>query len=281
MWICPACQQPLVLLEHQSSWQCENKHSYDVAKQGYVNLLLANHKSSKSPGDSKLMINARNAFLGKGYYRPLVDALAAIVGEFIKSISPSPNSFNLFDAGCGEGYYLRQLNQSLKDGKFVVNYAGSDISKAAISLAARQSQEGQYAVASNFNLPLADNSQQVFLQIFTPVSEAQVHRVLSSEGLWLQVTPGAKHLQELKQQLYDTPQEHQLDDKLADGFKLGFHREVNFKIHLEDFESREQLLKMTPFYWVADKQQIAAVLAELETLSVSFHIRGLRKSAMH
>ncbi len=97
--ICPLDKQPLQLNER--TWCCDNGHSFDIAKQGYVNLLPVQNKRSKDPGDSKAMVQARREYLNKGYYQPLAQALADTVLAM--------GSQALLDAGCGEGYYLRYL----------------------------------------------------------------------------------------------------------------------------------------------------------------------------
>ena len=73
---CPLCQQALLL--NEKSYRCENNHSFDQAKQGYVNLLPVQFKHSKEPGDNKAMVQARRAFLDKGYYQPLLDNMLAL-----------------------------------------------------------------------------------------------------------------------------------------------------------------------------------------------------------
>ncbi|MCI2284110.1 hypothetical protein L3081_12860 [Colwellia sp. MSW7] len=72
-YLCPLCQQALIL--NDNTYRCINNHSFDRAKQGYVNLLPVQFKHSKAPGDNKDMVNARRAFLDKGFYQPLVDKM--------------------------------------------------------------------------------------------------------------------------------------------------------------------------------------------------------------
>lgn len=103
---CPLCGKPLRL--DGGSYRCENRHSYDCAKSGYVNLLDSSRKRSKIPGDNKLMSAARRDFLNKGYYEPLSDALNSVcLARLSGSSSPV-----ILDAGCGEGYYTSRLAEA-------------------------------------------------------------------------------------------------------------------------------------------------------------------------
>ena len=77
---CPLCQQVLVF--NEQSYRCTNNHSFDQAKEGYVNLLPVQHKHSKDPGDNKAMVNARRAFLDLGFYQPLVKAITELQIKF-------------------------------------------------------------------------------------------------------------------------------------------------------------------------------------------------------
>ncbi len=106
---CPICHNQLKLTE--KSYRCENGHCYDLAKSGYVNLLLSNKMNSKTPGDNKLMVDTRNHFLNKGYYQPLLDALCNQMITLAKS--RNQKSIVLADAGCGEGYYTTGMYKAL------------------------------------------------------------------------------------------------------------------------------------------------------------------------
>ncbi|MAA63070.1 MAG: rRNA (guanine-N1)-methyltransferase, partial [Idiomarina sp.] len=125
---CPIEHSPLQLVG--GSWRCENGHSYDVAKQGYVNLLPVQNKRSKDPGDSKAMVQARREFLDQGYYQPLAQVLADTVF--------AQGEQAVLDAGCGEGYYLRYLVEQAEQNGTDLCMAALDISKWAVQAAAKR-----------------------------------------------------------------------------------------------------------------------------------------------
>lgn len=272
MWICPACQQALE--KNAQSLACPSGHSYDIGKEGYVNLLLANQKRSKEPGDNKAMVNARRAFLEQGYYQPLADKLTELARQLLDEKTAD---ISLFDAGCGEGYYLNQLTKGLTGRTRNIVAYGSDISKIAVQKAAKKYPFCHFSVASSFQIPLADESQQGVLQVFAPSSSEEVRRILTTGGFWLQVNPAAGHLRQLKQAIYDKPEEHRVNSELPVGFSLQLEQTLSFDMKLTDEASRLNLLMMTPYYWTATQEKISSLVATMDELSADFHIRILQK----
>ncbi|WGZ95079.1 MAG: methyltransferase domain-containing protein [Candidatus Thiothrix putei] len=270
-WRCPLCNESLTLVER--TWVCANRHSFDRAKEGYVNLLLVNRKHSADPGDNKAMLDSRRYFLQQGFYAPLAMALVAAIREHFPD---TEQALTVLDAGCGEGYYLNQLVQSL--GANVQGY-GTDISRAAMRLAAKQYPALSFAVASSFAVPLADASVDVLVRVFAPASEAEIVRVLKPGGLYLWAYPAAQHLFELRQLIYDTPQPHTVEElPPLDGMQECPPLSVNYPVTLPDQASIAALLHMTPYYWSASaaKQADCHHLASLN-LTVDFAVRMMRK----
>jgi 23S rRNA (guanine745-N1)-methyltransferase len=273
-WQCPACKTALQL--QSSTWRCRNGHSFDQAKEGYVNLLLAQHKNSKSPGDNKDMVLARRAFLQHGYYQALGQRLAEVLQKNMDTRSVS-QPWQFFDAGCGEGYYMGAILAQLKRQGYMVQASGIDISKAAVQQAAKKHKNMQFAVASTFDLPLAANSQHAVMQVFAPASSAQIHRVLVDNGIWLSINPASDHLFELKSMVYDTPQQHSAELNIAEGFRLLEHHRLRFVINLDDPEQRHNLLMMTPFYWSISEEKKLRLQQHLQTVTADFSITVLAK----
>lgn len=278
MWICPVCKASLVLSGKQ--WQCENRHSYDSAKSGYVNLLLANQKNRPEPGDNKEMLSARRAFLEAGHFHSLVESLVETLLEKQAAFISQPSQQQplvLHDLGCGEGYYLAGISALLHESGVAVSGTGNDISRTAIDMAARKYPELQFAVAGNFKIPVASNSQNVLLQIFAPASAGEVHRILSTGGLWVQVTPGPDHLSRLRAALYEKPSTHDTNTAIPEGFELLHETGLQFDLHLPDLEIRKALLTMTPYYWRVKQDAMDSVLEEMVELCADFSIRVLKK----
>jgi 23S rRNA (guanine745-N1)-methyltransferase len=270
-WRCPVCSEPLMV--NGRSFQCSKRHSFDQAKEGYTNLLLANKKNSAEPGDSKDMLLGRRAFLEQGFYAPLADQLATLISLNF----PDQSALRILDAGCGEGYYPGRIAEQLNaDHQFI----GIDISRAAMRMAGKRYPDMQLAVASSYELPLADQSVDVLLRVFAPVPEEEVARVLKPGGLYLWVHPGEQHLFELRALIYDQPQLHTVaDDKpTTEGLVWQSTETVNYPFHLPDSEAVKGLLAMTPYYWSAskEKQQACEALPELD-LRADFRISVLKK----
>jgi 23S rRNA (guanine745-N1)-methyltransferase len=283
-WKCPSCSN--VLLLNNKVWACTNGHSYDVAKEGYVNLLLVQHKNSKQPGDNKEMVNGRRAFLEQGFYQPLADSISKIFNQHLITLSTlstlptieDQTEVNFFDAGCGEGYYMNQVSQLCIKTDLKIKFSGLDISKFAVQKAAKKYPNNHFSVASTFQLPLVSNSQDAVLQIFAPSSEIEIHRVLKPSGIWITVNPAANHLYEFKQALYDKPAEHKAGQVTPEGFTLAQQLNLGFVIHLTEPQQRENLLMMTPYYWSATAQKKQKLVDDLQQFTTDFDIRVYAKS---
>ena len=199
LFCCPLCAAPLTRGGH--TYTCPGGHSFDLAAAGYVHLLPANRKHSQNPGDDKAMVAARSAFLDRGCYAPLRDALCKLA---LCSAGDRPAPA-LLDSGCGEGYYTAALFQALAQEGRAPSAAGVDISKFALRRAARRLKEGEFAVASVYRLPLAPRSVALLTNVFSPLCPEEFARVLRPGGRFLYVVPSPRHLWEMKQVLYDRP----------------------------------------------------------------------------
>ncbi len=261
---CPHCGLPLTV--ESRSYRCDNNHTYDIAREGYVNLLLSQHKKSRHPGDSKEMIRSRQRFLNKGYYQILADAVAQSTGR----------SQNLLDIGCGEGYYMEILRAAIPS----LHLAGIDMSKTAVRLAAKRKMNAHLAVISAYALPFFDEVFDTAVSIFSPISPEETGRVLAENGRLIMVGPGEEHLRTLAEQIYERIVPHKgnydlLDDAAA--FTLQSQQEIKQSI-IVDGEDVHDLLMMTPYYWHTkpEQQEKLAQLPQLET-NIHFYINIYEK----
>ncbi len=245
-------------------------HQFDVAKEGYVNLLLAQQRHSKDPGYSKSMIASRRDFFDAGHYQPLGEGLATIVARYLNVAGATSDARVVVDAGCGEGYYLRAIRR-LHESRKVVSPTlyGIDVSKHGVQIAARRDPCGQYAVASTHAMPVLDGAVDVVLAHFSPVFPSTFRRVLRAGGTLLVGGPGPQHLLGLKELVYDAPREHTVSDLLGpdSGFEhIGTH-EIQYDIEVVNSTDIGNLLEMTPFYWSASElvQERLSSLEQLRT----------------
>lgn len=241
---CPICLQSLIRIQKQ--YVCAKGHNFDIAHNNYINLLIDNQKKSKDPGDNKAMMESRKNFLNKGYYSKFSCKLNEAVDFHIDEESKF-----ILDAGCGEGYFLSNLKRELimLENRIDIDYYGIDISKSAIKYASKRDKNINFAVGSNFNLPIINNSVDCIIRNFAPGDNEEFYRVLKEGGKLFIVTPGTHHLFELKEALYKIPREHEIKDQEIDGFQSLKHYEIKYNIKIDDNEDITNLISMTPYYW--------------------------------
>lgn len=267
---CPLCGAPL--MKEGRSLRCVNGHAFDRAKEGYVNLLPVDQKHSKSPGDDKGMVAARRAFLERGWYLPLREALCR---QAAKRTGPAPA---VLDAGCGEGYYTAGVREALLAAGKIPETAGIDISKFSIQKAAKKYPGIEFAVASAYRLPVEDGRADLLLNVFSPLALEEFRRVLRPGGVYLYVVPAAYHLWELKEVLYDQPYPNEEKETPYEGFSYLEILPVSYSIHLPSQTDIHALFQMTPYYWKTGREG-AERLAGLERLDcrVDFRIHVFRR----
>lgn len=239
--MCPVCRQPLNLTER--TWRCEQGHSYDVAKQGYVNLHVVQHKHSKNPGDTPESVDARRAFLQGGYYQPLQQAVVDLLKQL--------NVKAILDIGCGEGYYTSAMQQ------VVEHCVGVDIAKTAVQRAAKLNPEVTWVVGTGATLPVLDHSMDACTSLFSPIPQAEIARVLKDEGYLIVVTPASEHLYAMREALFEQVNPHTPEkfvEQLQDLFELKQEQIIDAPFVLEQ-QALKNLIAMTPYAYKASPER--------------------------
>jgi 23S rRNA (guanine745-N1)-methyltransferase len=249
-----------MLHRENKSWFCPARHCYDVAKSGYVNLLPANAKKTKDPGDNPDMIASRARMMDCGYYKKLGEAVLAKLNDL-------PHAA-VADIGCGEGYLTRIIKERYPESQCI----GIDISKYAADAAARRCKDNLYIVASSAAIPLADKSVDVFINTFAPIELNELRRVLSPCGSLIKIVPAPDHLWQLKELLYEHPYKNPEVSFDPEGFLLVSREIVAQTFHAAGDEI-EALLRMTPYYYKTSPDALAKILSlpEIETI-LSFNL---------
>jgi 23S rRNA (guanine745-N1)-methyltransferase len=241
---------------------CKKGHSFDIAAQGYVNLLTTSHRNPKTAGDNAMMVKARTDFLSRGYYRRLADRAAEILAEQLEAVGGSV----VIDCGCGEGYYTNIYAAALKNARVY----GVDISKAAVKHAAAQARRQEienvgFAAASCFELPFADRCADLLVCTFAPVSNDEYARVLKKGGRLVIVCPSPIHLYGLKSVLYEEPYLNKPNEYGLKSFAAAGSERLEYEITLENNADIMNLFAMTPYYYKTPEQGRKR-LEEIQTL---------------
>ncbi|MEU9879114.1 putative RNA methyltransferase [Streptomyces phaeochromogenes] len=240
---CPHCLDTMVMAD--DALRCKLGHTFDMAKQGYVNLLRGAAKFSADTAD---MVAARADFLAAGHYEPVAEALSALV----RDTAPVPTSGDpgcVVDIGGGTGYYHARVLSELPQSEGIL----LDISKFAARRAARAHPRISAVVADAWDtLPFADGAASVVLNVFAPRNPAELRRILRPEGVLLVVTPQPDHLRELVDALGLLRVDEQKDERLAGRFATDFTEVARVRSRSTmslDHKALPQLVGMGPNAW--------------------------------
>ena len=243
---CPICQENLTLLE--SSLKCNNRHSFDLAKFGYVNLAP---QIKQSANYDKENFQNRQQILEAGFYQAILEVVSDL-------LSNSKSAKTILDIGCGEGFYSRKLQESHSEKTF---YA-FDISKDSVQIAAKSEPNWavNWFVGDLARLPIKDASMDILLDIFSPANYGEFRRVLSKDGILIKVIPTKNHLKEIRQKVQD-----QLTKKDYSNQDIKNHFQEHFTILSSQTASLtktitadqlQALLSMTPLLFHVDQTKI-------------------------
>ena len=243
---CPICQENLTLVE--SSLKCDHRHSFDLAKFGYVNLAP---QIKQSANYDKENFQNRQQILEAGFYKAILEGISDL-------LATKPSAKTILDIGCGEGFYSRKLQEAHPDKTF---YA-FDISKDSVQIAAKSEPNWavNWFVGDLARLPIKDASMDILLDIFSPANYGEFRRVLSQNGILIKVVPTENHLKEIRQMVQE-----QLTTKDYSNQDIKEHFQEHFSIQSSQIasltkpitaEQRQALLSMTPLLFHVDQSKI-------------------------
>jgi len=247
---CPVCDAPLTL--GTGSAACPHAHTFDIARTGYLNLLLPNKKHSREPGDSSSMMRSRRAFLQAGFY----DRMASGTNEAVARVVSGRGHARIADFGCGEGFFLASLKHHLNHLSGATersdDWFGVDISRSGIRMATTYDRRVRWIVASLHESPFLPQSLDVVLSMCAPIAAADLSRVMRHDGALVTVTPGPDHLDALRALIYPSVVPHSPTPAFVTGdtpFDLSEASRVRYAVTLDSREDILNLLAMTPFFW--------------------------------
>lgn len=254
LFICPICKGEMTY-NKSNSLVCLDNHCFDIAKKGYINLLLSSTKTDYN----KEMLESRRNICEKGFFKPMVDKISELVTQ--KFSDEVGENIKILDAGCGEGSHLADILKNLQDKKgFNFQGIGIDISKDAIQIAAKNHPSIIWCVADLARIPIKESGINAIINILSPSNYNEFKRILVEDGLLIKVVPGNNYLQELRSLFFkQTGKETYSNEKVINHFAENFNvldvHEVtsNFNVGPDDFE---HVIKMTPLTWGVPEEKI-------------------------
>ncbi len=260
---CPVCSEPMELVD-DSQLICKDNHSFDLSKQGYVNLAQQAHVTKYD----QALFNARKAVIDSGFFNPLLDYITELILEQIKDQADSV----VVDAGCGEGSHLSAILSRLnKD----VTGVGIDLSKEGIIAASKDHPGHIWAVADLANCPFQDAEFDVILNILSPANYSEFTRILKPGGLFIKVVPEVSYLKELRDVFYEKNDRKSDADPVArtfEHFNSVKTKHITYKFPLEP-SLLARLIQMTPLTWGASDEKVEEALRiGIEAVTIDYTV---------
>lgn len=271
---CPLCHAGLAEVTAGSglALRCANRHSFDLARQGYANLACP---APAYPGDSAQMVEARVQFLTAGHYAFIAQALAAAA---VSACSPASEAL-IVEAGAGTAYYLGGVLDALPD----CCGLALDVSKSALRRASKAHPHCAAALCDVWrDLPVMDGAAQLVLSVFAPRNGAEFRRILAADGTLIVVTPTSSHLAELVGPLellsVDPNKDAAVAASLEDRFQMIQQAQFEQLLQLSHKEVAA-LVGMGPSAWHVDAAKLETRIAELPEpvgVTASVHVGTYR-----
>jgi 23S rRNA (guanine745-N1)-methyltransferase len=263
LFSCPVCGAELKLID-KSRLVCTNNHSFDLSRQGYVNLTTGAHLTKYD----KALFEARKTIIESGFFNPVLENITNLI---TKQLEDKPEAA-IIDAGCGEGSHLSTILQELQKN---VTGVGIDLSKEGILAAAKDHPGNIWAVADLANCPFADEQFDVIINILSPANYAEFSRLLKPGGLFLKVVPENDYLKELRAIFYDDAAREQESDptaRVAEHFGAVKTERITYGFPL-DQELLANLIRMTPLTWGASEEKVhEALRIGIPSITIDFTI---------
>lgn len=270
-FLCPLCGTKLKVYDH-ARVACKNRHSFDISRKGYVNLLPCAVKANYD----KEMFEARRLTSRSGFFLPMTEHIERIISSWICKCNAG--KLKLLDAGCGEGSHLAQIAGSLSSvPSLAVLGFGIDISKYGIQLASRDYPGIAWCVSDLARLPFAPKQFDIVLNILSPSNYSEFNRVISDGGILIKVIPGQGYLKELRSFFHgDTDKKAYSNEKVIEHFKHSFEifhmQQLQYTVS-PDKASFGHIISMTPLSWdTGDEKRHSLLNSNIGSISAAFTI---------
>lgn len=267
---CPICTSSMgtemKMQDNASSLVCTNNHCFDISSKGYVNFL---QNSRQSKVYNLNFFESRRKFIDDGFYSHISDEVCSVVSKIEKS-----EKLRIADAGCGEGSFSLSLSQKLSETAEIFAF---DFSKDAVQIASKGGNNILWMVSDIANIPLASNSMDVILNIYSPANYAEFKRILKKGGILAKVIPGANHMCELRNKIHTSEAEPESEEysnqQVVDVFERNFEisdRYIVTKTYPISESQIKNLLGMTPLMFGVDEK--SQNIANIDKITVEAEI---------
>lgn len=264
---CPVCASPMQVAD-RGSVVCEERHTFDIAKQGYVNFLT----SPVNTKYDKALFGARRTVIEAGTYQPLHECIAA----WVTQEQQGNKLVKILDMGSGEGSHLAHIKQtaaSLFDGEIAA--IGMDIAKEGVLAAAKQYKEMIWCVGDLARHPFSEDEFDVVLNIFSPANYEEFKKICKPDGMVVKVLPHTGYLQELRNLFYEDEEKLHYTNKLTverftENFAKVKRQRLTYKAAVEP-SLAPALLQMSPLSW----QQEESALRDIELPEITIDVEIL------
>lgn len=277
IFMCPLCKKNMNV-NASNSLTCINGHSFDLSKQGYINMLLGSVKTDYD----KEMLESRNIICKSGFFDPMIQEVSSLMLK--EAPGDSLQECIILDAGCGEGSHLAGTLANLRNETGITfEGVGIDISKEGIRIASRDYIYAIWCVADLSKMPFKDKQFDAILNILSPSNYSEFNRVLKDKGTLIKVVPGSEYLIELRRRFFnETDKQTYSNDKVIQHFSNNYNliekRRVLYNVILQD-ENVGHLLRMTPLLWNVKKEKVEKAISKgINNVTVDFYIVAGKKS---
>lgn len=262
---CPICSSAMLLRDY-AQMVCEKNHSFDLSKQGYVNLAPQAHATKYD----RALFEARKTIMTSGFFEPVLNRLI----ELIETNTNAQPTLRLLDAGSGEGSHLSYITTNLKA---KVAGVGIDLAKEGILAAAKDYPGNSWVVADLANCPFQAQTFDVLLNILSPANYKEFTRLLKEDGLLIKIVPEKDYLKQLRTIFYeDVEKEKEKEGNPVDSVSAHFKHVKTERITYDfplDAELLKNLIRMTPLTWGASEEKVArALTSDIPLITIDFTI---------
>jgi 23S rRNA (guanine745-N1)-methyltransferase len=266
---CPVCKEQMQMI-HLQSLVCSNRHCFDIAKQGYINLF---YRANKTKYEKKIF-ECRRIISRSGFFDPLYAVVSGIIINQLRN----NESASILDAGCGEGSHLINIQEQIFQKRSNPLLAvGIDISKEGVGIAAAEYSNAAWCVADIANCPFANHRFNFILNILSPANYSEFQRMVAVDGMVIKVIPEQGYLKELREIFYEGSEKHAYSNELTlNHFKQQFKETdvkcIRYQVNLSE-PLIEPLIGMTPLSWGTSRERLQKVQEmNLQQVTMDFKI---------